>query len=160
MKTSRGGPSASAAHIAQQLSGRLPGLSAKQTQKLARIAKERSYAAGTAIFNSGDEAKEIYMLLRGRIALRAKFGTYVDTITLSEVSPMEFFGWSSLTDKQTKTASAEVVEDAEVLAFHAKELLALCDADPALGYVVMRALLGTVSQRLISTRHWILDLLT
>ena len=160
MKTPKGRPATSAARIAEEISARLPGLKDKQAQKLARIAQVRSYAAGTAIFNSGDEAKEIYMLVKGRIALRAKFGTYVDTITLSTVSPKEFFGWSSLTDKPTKTASAEVVEDAQVLAFQAKELLALCDADPTLGYTVMRALLDTVSQRLISTRHWILDLLT
>jgi CRP-like cAMP-binding protein len=160
MKTPRKASATSAARIAGQISGRLPGLTGEQARKLAGIARQHSYAAGKAIFKCGDEGKEIYMLLKGRIALKARFGTHVDLVTFSTVSPMELFGWSSLTDKPIKTACADVVEDAQVLAFQAKELLALCDADPTLGYVVMRALFHTVSQRLIATRHWVLDLLT
>jgi CRP-like cAMP-binding protein len=162
MRLTRGAKVAAAAvpRIARQIAGRLPGLSAAQAEKLAGISEERSYEAGEAIFKSGDIAKEVYLLLRGRVALRAKFGTYVDTITLASVAPMEFFGWSSLMEKQAKTAQADVVEDAKVLVFDAKELMALCDADPTLGYVVMRCLVDTVGQRLVTTRRWVLDLLT
>jgi CRP-like cAMP-binding protein len=152
--------SAAAAAVTKEIATRLPGLKPEQAQRLARIARQRSIAAGQAVFKSGDEAKEVFMLVKGRIALRAKFGTHVDPVTLATVRPAEFFGWSSLTDKPIKTASAEVVEDAKVLAFDAKELLALCDADVSLGYVVMRALFDTVSQRLINTRLLIHDLLT
>ena len=155
-----GGVSPIKKRIAQQISGRLPGLTAQQAQKLAGIARGRSYAAGDVIFNAGDHATEVFLLLQGRVSLKTKFATYGDTITLASVRPLEFFGWSSLMLPQIKTAQADVVEAAKVLVFQADELLALCDADPALGYVVMRCLLNTVGQRLIATRRWILDILT
>jgi len=144
--------------IALQLSVRLRGLTPQQAQELAGLARERSFAAGEVIFNEGDQASEIYLLLEGRVFLGAKFSESAGHVTFASIGPSEFLGWSALVHPHRKTAYAEAVADTEVLVFRSRELLDLCDQDPAMGYVIMRCLLATVGQRLIATRQRMLDI--
>jgi CRP-like cAMP-binding protein len=66
------------------------------------------------------------------------------------------FGWSSVMGQGT-VYQARALSDMDVLAFNAGELRALCEADKAFGYELMRRLLGVVSDRLQVTRLHLMD---
>jgi len=51
------------------------------------------------------------------------------------------------------------MEDSKVLAIKGKDLLALLEESPAVGFVVMRRLTGIVSSRLRSTREQLISAL-
>ena len=145
--------------VARQIMQRLAGLPLEQARKLAEIAQERRFAPGEVIFKEGDAATDLYLLLEGQIFLGAKFSRRAATVVFTSVGPSEFFGWSAVVPPHQTTADAEAIQSARALAFPADKVLGLCDQDPALGYIVMRCLLGTVGDRLRATRQRMLDML-
>lgn len=151
--------STSKEQIAQQIIQHVTGLTNEQARKLAEIAQERTFAAGDVVFNEGDPATDLYLLLEGCIFLGARFSKRMGLVTFASLGPGDFFGWSAVVPPHRKTAHADVIRPARVLIFKGTELLALCEADKVLGYTVMRHLLATVGKRLVATRQRILDML-
>ena len=68
----------------------------------------------------------------------------------------EIFGWSALVEGGRSTASAESLEESQVLSFRKKDLEALFYKDPALGYRFMKRLASLISRRLENTRTLLL----
>jgi toluene monooxygenase system ferredoxin subunit len=57
------------------------------------------------------------------------------------------FGWAALLESHPqRIASARVLEEAAVLRINGRKALALLEADPATGYVVMRRLAGLIAR--------------
>jgi hypothetical protein len=66
-------------------------------------------------------------------------------------------GWSALLTGTGKQFQARTLERVDVLAFQGAELLAKCREDTLFGFILMRRLLGVVSERLQATRLQLLD---
>lgn len=94
---------------------------AEGDQLFARFGK--SCPAGTVLFREGDEGAMMYVLQSGRvrIAKEAKEGSK----TLAVLGPGEFFGEMAILNRKARTATAEVVEDAQLLVLDAKTFEAM-----------------------------------
>jgi CRP-like cAMP-binding protein len=66
-------------------------------------------------------------------------------------------GWSAVLMGQGKYFQARALEQVGALAFDGRELLALCESEPAFGFKLMHRLLGVVAERLQATRLQLLD---
>src|SRR5574338_1645782 len=95
--------------------------------KLARMTTLRRVKAGEVIFREGDIAKEVFIVLDGRIALdmlvpprgRVRFYT---------AEAWEIFGWSSVTPTvHQRTAGATAVTDCLIACTTAQDLRDVCD---------------------------------
>ena len=132
------------------------GLEVYQLEKIANICRGRSFKEGMVVFKEGDEARELYVLTEGKVALemnvqpvpnRAAIPTAVEV-----VSKGESFGLSAAIKSQTYTLSARCMTNCAVLAIKADILEKVMSDEPSLGYELMKRLARLIRRRLAHTR--------
>jgi CRP/FNR family cyclic AMP-dependent transcriptional regulator len=90
-------------------------VAAEDLSSLARLAEERSFAAGERIVVEGELGNELYLVMRGSVAVTRE-GAAVTTL-----GPGEAFGELSVLDAGPRTATVTAVGDTEVLAVTSEE---------------------------------------
>jgi len=132
------------------------GLETGHLKKVGDWCRGSSYREGEMVFKEGDEAKEIYVLVSGRVALemevrpvpsRPGIPTAVEVVTEGET-----LGWSALVEPYVYTLSARCMSNCEVLAINGDMLRKVMADDVGLGYELMKRLTKIVSLRLAHTR--------
>jgi CRP/FNR family transcriptional regulator len=127
----------------------LGGLSVSDLDKLGGLARERRVAHGERLFERGQDADTLYIVLDGCFSLTVVLrvmGEGVET-AIEELGTGDALGWSSLVDPRESIYSAWCTEDGRVAAFSRDELEALMDADPALGRRFMRSVAELIGSR-------------
>ena len=106
----------------------------------------RRYRACELVMREGDEAFGLCVLLSGRVGLLVEAGSgrhvMVDT-----VRPGELFAWSGAVPPFHYTATGHAMVDSEVAVLGKVELESLCEADPVLGYHLMREIAVVMGRR-------------
>jgi CRP/FNR family transcriptional regulator, cyclic AMP receptor protein len=132
-------------------------LSSKQLKAITKFAREVLFESGSMVFNEGENADGLYILLKGSIDL---FFT-VDVASRPEVRkelhfgvihPGELFGISALVEPFTLTSSARATKPSVVIKFDGKELLDLCHKDDKLAYTLIQQVARTSMERLNAAR--------
>ncbi len=103
-------------------------------------------SAGTTIFEQGDPAKYLYLLIKGDIAIRYK--PYDGPpLTLTRLHAGEVFGWSAVIGSAKYSSS--IVSETEVDAIRIKgtNLWALAGEHPEIGKTVINRFAQIVSPR-------------
>ncbi len=132
------------------------GLSDDQVRSLLKLAKFEQFPSGTVIFNECDPATHCYLVISGSVFLEICGPDKCTTILT--IGPGELLGWSTMLGAARLTATARCLEPTCVVEMVGAEVLALCDADPALGYQLMKCIAQALSGRLTATRLQLLDL--
>ena len=81
----------------------------EQLSHVAQVARGRVYAGSETLFREGDPPGPLYILTRGRVALRR------GTVTTAELGAGSPLGTWSLFDDQPRTNDAVALEETEVL---------------------------------------------
>jgi CRP/FNR family cyclic AMP-dependent transcriptional regulator len=124
---------------------------------LVERARWRSCPAGTILFREGERCDSFYVVHRGHVALDMRLPTQGCTRLLT-LGPGEVVAWSALVGDGRMTATAVTADVAELIELSGEEVLKQCEADPQLGYRVMRRLAAALAKRLLATRLQMLDL--
>lgn len=115
------------------------------------------FKADSLIASEGSEANEFYVIRRGRVALRLHTSAtgiaVVQTLNAGDV-----LGWSWLFPSYRWSLEAVAVQDVSAIRLNGECLRGKCEADPAMGYDLMKRFSRIMSQRLEATRLQILDL--
>ena len=127
----------------------LEGLDPHHIHKLAGLALEAEFDAGHTIFHEGDEKNRLYIIASGNVALR----TDAEGASLQVLQPGDVLGWSALLEGAHRQFEARCLTHVRALAFEGDELLNAFDADPRLGYTLMKRLLGVLAGRIEAARH-------
>jgi CRP-like cAMP-binding protein len=133
------------------------GLDLAQAELIAGCGRIAAVAQGERIFREGEPADTFYLLRRGRVALTAHVPARGD-VTIETLEAGEVVGWSWLFEPYRWHFDARAVDDVGVIAFDGACLRGKCDADPALGYELMRRFSQVMIDRLQHTRTRLLDL--
>ena len=97
-------------------------------------------------FTQTDPSKQFYILLKGHIKLiLGETGQVVYIVSHAG----ESFGWSSLIERETYTASAECMSPTKLLIFDQKKVLRILEEDPANGLVFFKRLADILGNRLL-----------
>jgi len=121
----------------------LEGLRADGRQVLNR----RRYRKDDTLFHEGDAGDLLYVVDRGRVAIRVTTALG-DVVTLTVLGPGATFGEQALVDSSaTRTASAVALEPVEVLTLHRRDFEALRSTEPSLDAMLVD-LLATQVRRL------------
>lgn len=112
-------------------------LSEAQLDKIAKITEKKSFKKGAHVYQKGDRAKEMFVVLKGLVSLREidpgdQFGVGFESRERGD-----FFGAACFMKPQQYTLTAVCMENAEVLAVNADKLFQLCEQDTDLGYQLM-----------------------
>ncbi|HWQ56787.1 MAG TPA: Crp/Fnr family transcriptional regulator [Bryobacteraceae bacterium] len=134
------------------------GFRPEHIQKLASMAGRVHFAKDELIYREGDPSSFFYLLLEGKVALDVNAPGHA--VRIATLSAGEELGWSSLTPEYPKHFQARTLEEVRALAFDGVRLVHACDEDCAFGYVLTRAVLKLVAQRLHATRIQLLDICT
>ena len=114
------------------------------------------FEAGTYLFHEGDASDRFYLIRHGRVAVEiASPGR--GRLTIATVGPGEVLGWSWLVPPHQKQSDARALELVRATAFDGACIRAKCEADPRLGYELLKRFAQIIGQRLQATRLQLLD---
>jgi CRP-like cAMP-binding protein len=132
------------------------GLDPQFAQQLAGCAENDGFRAGETIFREGDPADTFWVLRHGRVALELHTPNR-GSLTIETLDAGEALGWSWLFPPYRWHFDARALEDVRAIAVDGACLRGKCDADPALGYELMRRFSQVMVERLQATRVRLLD---
>ncbi len=115
-------------------------------EDLAARSIERSFKRGERIFDEGQEAEHLYVMVQGlvKILVSSRHG---DEMVLDTVRPPESFGELALIDGGPRSASAEAISATKLLVISRSSWLDLISERPALRGILLRSL-GQMIRRL------------
>jgi signal transduction histidine kinase len=121
-------------------------------EKIAYLAKEDKYTAGSTLFTEGVKATHFFLILDGKVSLEklvqlGRTGT-PRRATIGVVGPWRPVGWSSLVDPYIYTSSIVCLEETTVLTFPGKELRHLMDEMPEVGCQLISRVASIIRERL------------
>jgi CRP/FNR family transcriptional regulator, cyclic AMP receptor protein len=122
------------------------GLSAVEIQLLAPFFAPQTWVAGTVVFEQGDYAEHLYLLVSGELTIRYK-PEDGPSMNLTHIQPGGIFGWSAAMGNPTYTSGAVCTLDSEVLRIRGADLRMLCDKHPELGKVILNRLSAIIAER-------------
>ncbi len=122
------------------------GLDARQIQLLEPFFAPQNWVAGTCVFEQGDYAEYLYLVVTGEVAIRYKPDDG-SVMTVTRVQSGGIFGWSAAMNNPTYTSGAVCTLDSEILRIRGTDLRALCEKHPELGKVILNRLAGVVAER-------------
>lgn len=123
-------------------------LNAAQLESIQALCSERRYHAGDVVFEENAGSDELYIIVQGEVDIQVD-PTLVGEAGAEPIGPVTIytlrrgqnFGEVALVDQGLRSATARCAANPTVLLVIPRaRLMAVCDADPQLGYVMMRNL--------------------
>lgn len=106
-------------------------------RKIAAVSWQVDYPQGASVYEAGDKADDICIIVSGRIEHALEPGVNARR-PVQTLGPGDVFGWAALMEKfPHRLAMAKAVEPAEIVRINGDELLRLLESDPDAGDVVM-----------------------
>jgi thioredoxin reductase (NADPH) len=117
-----------------------PKLAPQEIDRLRRFGEVRHYAAGEALFVTGDIAPGMYVLIKGsvRVTRRDPLG---HSAPIAEQGPGEFVAEVGQLSGQPAFVDVHAIDDVEAMLIPPENLRALMIEEPELGERIMRALI-------------------
>jgi CRP/FNR family transcriptional regulator, cyclic AMP receptor protein len=132
------------------------GFSDQELEKLAAIASEETYDAGTQMYKIGDPARGLYLVQEGKVVMvmDSYLGSHRPSmqVTVDVIAKGESMGWSAVVEPYIYTLGALCIDRAKLVCLDATGLRRLMDEDACLGYRIMKATARVIANRLIHTR--------
>jgi len=126
-------------------------VSEESLKQLAMIAEEKAIPANTVIFNEGDPAEYLSVILQGEVNIQYRLGTgelrTVDTLVAGDL-----LGWSALIEPYRYTAIATTTKPTQLARLDGPRLRKLCENDPLLGYKLTTQIAKLLAHRLEGAR--------
>jgi CRP/FNR family cyclic AMP-dependent transcriptional regulator len=131
-------------------------LGKEQLRKIAPRCCGDNYREGAVIFKEGDEAREIFVLTEGMVALEMEIQPVPNRpaipMAVEVVGKNEIFGWSALIEPYRYTLTARCMVPSTVLAINGEMFQKVMADDTELGLAVMKRLTEIIAMRLANTR--------
>lgn len=133
------------------------GLNADAMRLIAGCASNVHFAEGEFLFEEGHEANQFWVIRRGRVAMQLE-SPGQGAIVTDTMDEGEVVGWSWLVPPYRFFADGRAVTPVSATALDGACLRGKCEADPELGYQLLKRVTSVMYQRLQSTRIRLLDL--
>ena len=115
-------------------------------QLLEPLFEPYSCLAGEVIFEQGDPAHYLYLILEGVIEVRYK--PYDGPpITVTNLEQDSIIGWSAVIGNAAYTSGAVCKEDCQAVRMSSRDLHGLCAREPEAGRIILNLLAESVSSR-------------
>jgi len=141
-------------------------LTDSQLELVAGVCEERVFEAGAIVFEENTHGDELYVIAYGEIEIQVNPALIggseaAGPQTIATLRRGQSFGEVALVDEGLRSASARCVQhDTRLIVMPRDRLMELCDADPRLGYRLMRNLAADLAMKIRSTDLQIREQLT
>jgi len=109
--------------------------------------KELSFRAGTVIFQQGETAEFLYLVIKGTVDMSFKPYDGGMPITISHVEKGGLFGWSAVVGSERYTSSAIAIDAVSAFRVRGRELRKFCIEHPEDGQKILERLADVASYR-------------
>lgn len=135
------------------------GLSGEQIAILSPLLEICNFSQDELIFQQGQDAAYLYILLSGEVIIRYK--PYDGPpLTVSRINPGGVFGWSAALGREVYTSAAVAAGPCAAYRVNGQKLQQLCERHPDTGAVLLERLAGVITERLRTTHNQILTILS
>jgi CRP-like cAMP-binding protein len=131
-------------------------LPAGQVERLSALARHVCIPAGTRLFDEGAPAHSFWLIDAGQVAIDTLVPG-AGRVIIEKLGRGDVLGLSWLQPPYQFTFGAITTQPLQAFEFDADAVRAACDADPALGYVVLDRFLAVAAHRLQVTRSRLVD---
>ena len=118
----------------------------------------QSECSGTLLFEQGDPADFMYLLVEGEILIQFK-PEDGPVLTVTKVHPEGVVGWSAALGNPTYTSSALCSTACWILRVRGEDLRRLCERHPDTGDMVVERLAEVIAERMRNTYPQIMAIL-
>ncbi|WP_052848891.1 Crp/Fnr family transcriptional regulator [Streptomyces avicenniae] len=125
--------------------------------RLMTLAREVAFGQGTRIFEERGHADRFWVVRSGTVRLDLRLGGRRPT-AVSSLDTGDLLGWSWLFPPFEWDFGAEALSPVRAYEFAGAEVQAMCDADPAFGYALLRVISEILAFRVRAARTRLLDL--
>lgn len=135
------------------------GLDGEQISQLSQFIDECQFPKDYVIFEQGQPANRLYILLSGEVFIRYK--PYDGPpLLVARIEPGGVFGWSAALRRDIYTSGAEAVQESVAYCIRGENLNTLCAEYPQTGKIFLERLASVIVERLSSTHTQVLGILT
>ena len=134
----------------------LKGLNPEYVKLVTGCASNVRFSKGDVLFRTGEEANTFYIIRSGTVALDL-FGAERGNLTIQTLSAGDVLGWSWLFPPYRWHFDARAIEAVRAIALDGKCLRGKCEADPALGFELVKRMAHVLIERLQTTRLQLID---
>ncbi|MDD2696517.1 MAG: cyclic nucleotide-binding domain-containing protein [Anaerolineales bacterium] len=134
------------------------GLAPEQLELLRPLFVPIDCYSGTLLFEQGDLAQYLYLVVVGEVNVRYKPDDGPE-IVVARVKPGGILGWSAALGNRVYTSGAICTCYSQLLRVRGKDLRELCARYPDTGIVVLDRLAQVIAERLRSTHAEVMALL-
>ncbi len=112
------------------------------------------------LFNVGQEANDLYILLEGKVSIQVKLSSRPETVGIVVLQNRgQLVGWSGLIGGSHYTARALCQEDTKLLQIEGVALMKVLESNPAASFEVMREIAKVISNRIRNLQSVVLKTL-
>ena len=113
---------------------------------IARIRTTEVFAVGHTVFQPGDFAASLYIMVGGRIDITIKGQ---ERYPLRVDSPGQVFGWSALVEPRRRRTTARCIQQSEAITIDGDRLMTVLKENPLEALKVMERVAGVIADRYI-----------
>jgi CRP-like cAMP-binding protein len=128
----------------------------EQVRVVAETGTPVAFPEGTTIFREGGHADSCYLILDGDVALEMDTPGHGAQVMMT-LHRGDLLGWSWLYPPFRWSYDAHVHSDTKAVRFDALKLKSVSEADPVLGYALMKRFTQTLVNRMQAIRIQLLD---
>lgn len=134
------------------------GLEGHQIKQLSPFLVECEHQQGAVIFEQGQSAELLYILLEGEVNIHYK--PYDGPLlTVAHIKPGGVFGWSAALRREVYSSGAVATQRSLTFRLSGADLQKICEQYPETGTIWLERLASVIAERLRSTHTQVLDLL-
>jgi CRP/FNR family transcriptional regulator len=120
----------------------LAGLSQEEIAELAKVAVPRTYRSGEVVFREGDSGDTCFVVRSGAIKITREHAGR--TIALAELRTGDMFGELAMFGGETRSATAQALEDTGAVALLAGDIRRLLMGNPDIAVKMLEAMANRV----------------
>jgi CRP-like cAMP-binding protein len=135
----------------------LASLAPGHRETIAACARNRVFQDGELIMREGEPADTFHVIRHGAVALETH-GPRRGAVIVETLHDGELLGWSWLVPPYRVAFDCRAIGTTHTIEFDGACLRGKCDADPALGYDLLKLVATVMLDRLQGTRMRLLDL--
>jgi len=132
-------------------------LNESQLEQIAQICEEKVCQLGTVIFEENTASDELYVIADGMVDIRVDpsilgISSSTGPTTITTLHRGQIFGEIALVDQGLRSASARcAANNTRLLVIKRDDLIALCERDFQMGYMLMRNIAADLSLKIRNT---------
>jgi len=135
----------------------LAGMSDGHIETLARCACRLHFDQDKVIFRQGETANRFYLIEQGKVELTASIGPRGCEIVAGVIGSGGVLGWSWLLPPYECLFTARALSDTSALFFYGTMLREYSEADPSLGFELLKRMASGLVKRLEAARERLVE---